>query len=125
MVATAFILVGTEVLALGVLGQKAWADVYFTTPKPDALQIQTQAGQFGNAGRNISRGPGATDLDLSLVKDIALRENVKLQFRAESFNLGNHPNFSVPVADVASQNFGRILSAGPARLNQIGLKVLF
>jgi cytochrome c oxidase subunit II len=46
MVVTAFILVGTEVLALGVLGQKAWAEVYFTAPKPDALQIQSQAGQF-------------------------------------------------------------------------------
>ena len=46
MVVTAFILVGTEVLALGILGQKAWAEVYFTSPKPDALQIQAQAGQF-------------------------------------------------------------------------------
>jgi cytochrome c oxidase subunit 2 len=46
MVAAAFILVGTEVLALGVLGQKAWAEVYFTAPKPDALQVQAQAGQF-------------------------------------------------------------------------------
>src|SRR5271154_5566080 len=46
MVVAAFILVGTEVLALGVLGQKAWADVYFTSPKPDALQVQAQAGQF-------------------------------------------------------------------------------
>src|SRR6202021_3941360 len=46
VVVAAFILVGTEVLALGVLGQKAWAEVYFTSPKPDALQIQAQAGQF-------------------------------------------------------------------------------
>lgn len=46
MVAAAFILVGTEVLALGVLGQKAWANVYFTLPKANALQIQAQAGQF-------------------------------------------------------------------------------
>jgi cytochrome c oxidase subunit 2 len=46
MVAAAFILVGTEVLALGVLGQKAWADVYFTPAKPTAMQIQAQAGQF-------------------------------------------------------------------------------
>jgi len=46
VVVTAFILVGTEVLALGVLGQKAWAQVYFTAPKPDALQVQAQAGQF-------------------------------------------------------------------------------
>jgi cytochrome c oxidase subunit 2 len=46
MVAAAFILVGTEVLTLGVLGQKAWADVYFTQPEPNAMQIQAQAGQF-------------------------------------------------------------------------------
>jgi len=46
MVAAAFILVGTEVLALGVFGQHAWANVYFTPPRPDALQIQAQAGQF-------------------------------------------------------------------------------
>jgi len=42
----AFVLVGTEVLALGVMGQKAWADVYFTPPKPNAIQIQAQAEQF-------------------------------------------------------------------------------
>jgi cytochrome c oxidase subunit 2 len=46
MVVAAFILVGTEVLALGVFGQKAWASVYFTPAKPDAMQIQVQAGQF-------------------------------------------------------------------------------
>ena len=46
LVAAAFVLVGTEVVALGVLGQKAWAAVYFTSPKPDALLIQAQAGQF-------------------------------------------------------------------------------
>lgn len=46
IVATAFIFVGTEVLALGILGQKAWAAIYFTAPKPDALQVQSQAGQF-------------------------------------------------------------------------------
>ena len=46
MVAAAFILVGTEVLALGVFGQKAWASVYFTPAKTDALQVQVQAGQF-------------------------------------------------------------------------------
>ncbi len=46
MVVAAFILVGTEVLALGVFGQKAWASVYFTPPKADAMQVQIQAGQF-------------------------------------------------------------------------------
>jgi cytochrome c oxidase subunit II len=46
MVILAFLLVGTEILALGVLGQKAWATVYFTPPKSDAIQIQAQAEQF-------------------------------------------------------------------------------
>jgi cytochrome c oxidase subunit II len=46
MVLLAFLLVGTEILALGVLGQKAWANVYFAPPKPDAIQIQAQAEQF-------------------------------------------------------------------------------
>ena len=45
-VIAAFVLVGTEVLALGVMGQKAWAQVYFTSPRPDAIQIQAQAEQF-------------------------------------------------------------------------------
>lgn len=46
LVIAALVFVGTEMLALGVLGQKAWATVYFTPAKPDALQIQAQAGQF-------------------------------------------------------------------------------
>jgi cytochrome c oxidase subunit 2 len=46
LVLAAFVLVGLEILALGVKGQKAWANVYFTPAKADALQVQAQAGQF-------------------------------------------------------------------------------
>jgi cytochrome c oxidase subunit 2 len=46
LVIAALLLVGTEMLALGIVGQKAWATVYFTPAKPDALQVQAQAGQF-------------------------------------------------------------------------------
>ena len=46
MVLAGFLLVGTEVLALGVFGTKAWAAVYFQPPAADALPIQVQAGQF-------------------------------------------------------------------------------
>ena len=42
----AFLLVGTEVLALGAFGVKAWANVYFTPPAANALPVQVQAGQF-------------------------------------------------------------------------------
>lgn len=46
LVIAAFILVGTEMLALGVLGQKAWGNVYFKPASPDAMPVQVQAGQF-------------------------------------------------------------------------------
>lgn len=46
LVIAAFLLVGTEVLALGVFGTKAWAAVYFTPPAADSMPVQVQAGQF-------------------------------------------------------------------------------
>ncbi len=46
LVIAAFLLVGTEVLALGAFGAKAWANVYLTPPAADALPVQVQAGQF-------------------------------------------------------------------------------
>jgi len=46
LVIGAFVLVGGEILALGAVGQKAWASVYFVGPDKDALTIQAQAGQF-------------------------------------------------------------------------------
>src|SRR5271170_610482 len=46
MVIFAFLIVSTEILGLALAGQKAWATVYFTPPKPGALQIQAQAEQF-------------------------------------------------------------------------------
>jgi cytochrome c oxidase subunit 2 len=46
LVIAAFLLVGTEVLALGAFGAKAWADIYLTPPSANAMPIQVQAGQF-------------------------------------------------------------------------------
>src|SRR5215510_8709295 len=53
-------------------------------------------GQFGNAGRNILRGPAFAQFDLALQKDFRLREGMKIAFGAEAYNLFNHPNFAVP-----------------------------
>jgi hypothetical protein len=50
--------------------------------------------------------------------------DVRLQFRAEIFNVLNHVNFRLPV-DLNSVNFGRIFSAGPSRLTQFALKLSF
>jgi hypothetical protein len=89
------------------------------------LDPVAEAGRFGNAGRNIARGPGQTNFDFSLTRGFSLTERTRLQFRAETFNLFNHANFAVPVSDLNSANFGRILEAGPARLVQFGLKLTF
>ena len=59
------------------------------------------------------------------MRTFPLGDDVRLQLRAESFNVLNHPNFGLPVADLNSPNFGRILSAGPPRLMQFALKLIF
>ena len=82
-------------------------------------------GTFGNAGRNILEGPGFQSVNASLVKNTALTERVKLQFRAEAFNLFNHPNFNLPDNFLGSPTFGRITSARDPRHIQFGLKLLF
>ena len=91
----------------------------------ERLNIQTQAGQFGNAGRNIVRGPGYGNLDVSLVREITLPRNTRLQLRVEAFNITNRVNLGLPVADLNSPTFGRIFSAGPPRLMQFGAKLIF
>ncbi len=89
------------------------------------LNPQTQAGQFGNEGRNVVRGPGIEDVDLSLFKLFSIGETRRVQFRAECFNLLNHPNFGLPEDDLESPAFGQILQAGPPRLIQLAVKFVF
>jgi hypothetical protein len=89
------------------------------------LDPQGQAGQFGNEGRNAVRGPAFADVDLSVMKSLTITEKLHAQFRAESFNVANHANFGLPIADIASHDFGRILRASPPRLTQFALKLLF
>lgn len=82
-------------------------------------------GTFGNAGRNILEGPGYTSVNASLVKNAPLSERIKLQLRAEAFNLFNHPNFNLPDNFLGSPTFGQITSARDPRHLQFGVKLLF
>src|SRR5262249_40023390 len=54
------------------------------------------AGQFGNAGRNILRGPSFAQFDLAIDKTFRLTESCKLTFGVDGYNLLNHQNFAVP-----------------------------
>ncbi len=72
----------------------------FTTPA---------SGAFGNAGRNLGRGPDNWQLDTALTKRIPLTERLNLVFRGEAFNLFNHPQYGTPLANFSSSaNFGQI-----------------
>ena len=90
-------------------------------------RIPTGTNQFGNAGRNILRTRGFETFDLSLFKIFDLTESLQLQFRAEAFNILNHPNFGPPVSDIASPDFGKILNTLPEneRQLQFGLRLAF
>ncbi len=89
---------------------------------------------LGNIPRNLIYGPGFTDVDLSLIKNLALMGSARLQFRVEAFNLFDAVNFGQPgrTAAVGSSSFGVITNtrfptgdSGSARQVQFALKVLF
>ncbi len=110
--------------------------LYVSNPDPfqylNKAAFTTQATGFGDAGRNILRAPGMWNLDYSIAKNTAITEKVGLQFRAEAFNIFNHPNFTQPVNQTTSAQFGQITATRAARGDvsssrqiQLGLKLIF
>ncbi len=86
-------------------GGKAINPGAFTTPPTDAKGNPLRQGSLG---RNGLRGFGAAQWDFALHRDLRIRESLKLQFRAELFNVLNHPNFGQPIGDLFNaQQFGR------------------
>ncbi len=65
---------------------------------------------FGNAGRNILRGPGLGSCDFSVLKNFRLAEIAKIQFRGEIFNIFNRANFDIPQNIVNAASFGQIFN---------------
>jgi Carboxypeptidase regulatory-like domain/TonB-dependent Receptor Plug Domain len=82
-------------------------------------------GVYGNAGRGLISGPASANTDLAALKDFALRETWKLQFRGEFFNALNQVNFGNPNQTVSSAAFGRITSAASGRVIQLALKLIW
>ena len=82
---------------------------------------------IGNLGRNTVRGPRAVSVDFSAFKEFQPREHMTLQFRAEMFNILNHPNLGMPNNVFGTSAFGVIGSTGNylARNIQFALKLLF
>jgi hypothetical protein len=110
-------------------------------------QVSTLPGlcHYGSSGNGILRGPNFYNLDFSLFKNFPIRESMKLQFRAEMFNIFNTPNFNPPnnslsastqflpstdggsfPSQIRAQGPGQITGlAAPMRQIQFGLKFLF
>ena len=86
---------------------------------------QPAAGFLGNSGRGILRAPGINNWDTGLFKNFKITEFLNTQFRFESFNTWNHTQWGVPVRNASDARFGQVLSTRPARINQLGLKILW
>jgi len=132
---------GLDWAGMGILGPS------FQSPRPDqignpnagpktliqwfntAAFADVPAGQVrpGNAGRYTVRGPGYGRWDFSMFKNIKIREQSGIQFRAEFFNLFNHTNFQGVGTSYAtgSTTFGTITSTRDARVIQMALKIDF
>jgi hypothetical protein len=82
---------------------------------------------YGDTARNILSGPGLRDWDFSLSKEFPIRERLRIQFRAEFFNLTNTPAFGLPNTDVQAGPgvSGAIFTAGAPREVQFALKLYF
>ncbi|MDO8943463.1 MAG: hypothetical protein Q7U75_09785, partial [Desulfobacterales bacterium] len=81
---------------------------------------------YGTAGKNILRGPGFHNEDISLFKNFSiLGEALRLQFRADRFNAVNATRLSTPNTAQGTVQFGQINGAGAGRVVQLALKVIF
>lgn len=99
-----------------------------------AFVSNTVFGTFGNAGRNIIRGPGFQNWDLSFIKQFPVHEQMHFEFRAELFNIWNHPNLTFADEMTTNENFsiesgasqfGFATASRAPRLVQFALKFYF
>jgi hypothetical protein len=95
-----------------------WFDTsVFSAPTP---------GTFGNSGTGILIGPSSWTADFALFKNFRTTESTKVQFRAEMFNVFNHPNWNNPQTLANGSNFGQILSKSlQPRVIQLALRFEF
>jgi len=104
---------------------------FFSDPVSVANSNDPGATGFGTPMRNIYRGPFQSDVDFSITKSFHITEKHRFVFRADAFNLFNHPVFSIPTnsntLELTSPDiFGNITQTViPARLLQLGLKYSF
>ncbi|HVA71645.1 MAG TPA: TonB-dependent receptor [Candidatus Limnocylindrales bacterium] len=102
----------------------------FTSPCTTTSGVTTCSP--GNLGRNTIIGPKFVNTDFSVIKNTKINQRFNLQFRAEAFDVFNHPNFGDPNLSLGSSSFGVITSTrfgaadfGSSRQIQLALKLQF
>jgi outer membrane receptor protein involved in Fe transport len=77
------------------------------------------------SGRNILRGPGRTNTDLTFAKKTAITEHTALELRTDFFNVFNHTEFNNPDTNIGSGTFGQITTTAPGRIIQFAARFTF
>jgi hypothetical protein len=109
------------------LGTGRAAVGFGTTPFAGQVFFNAAPGETGSLGRGVINGPSYFSMDMSLLKNVQITESVRLQIRAEAFNVLNNVNFHLAqTQDIGSVNFGRSTStAVAARVVQFGGRLEF
>ena len=98
---------------------------FFNTGCFSEPSLAANTGLVGSAAPNILEGPGTENIDFALMKNGPITERFKYQFRAEFFNVLNHPSFNSVDNTVTDSTFGVLNGVGSPRQIQFGLKILF
>jgi len=96
-----------------------------TCTSPDSRGFNELTYREGNVARNIYLSPGVLGWDFSMMKRFNFGERANLEFRFESFNFPNRPNWTFPDTNVTSPQYGQITNAREMRTNQFALKFAF
>jgi hypothetical protein len=100
-------------------------DVRKTGTYFNAAQFTTEPlGTIGGSRRFFS-GPGINNWDMALLKDTQLNERMRIEFRAEFFNIVNHAQFMAVNGNINNSTFATVLAAGQGRIGQFSLKLYF
>ena len=92
----------------------------------DAMVVANPALRtYGTLPRNDLRGPGMTNIDLAFSKTTPIRENLRVELRADFFNLLNHAEFANPDTNINSPTFGRLLYTYQPRIIQLAVRLSF
>ena len=100
---------------------------YGSTPFAGQVFFNVDPGQTGSLGRTVVDGPTYFNVNMAVLKNIRFGENIRVQLRAEAFNMLNNVNFfnNTQFANINSSSFGQVTSAGAPREIQFAARFEF